>query len=320
MNKVLEKLKGVKVVVIGDLMLDHYIWGDAQRISPEAPVPVVEVSRDSYVPGGAANVALNIASLGGEAILCGTYGNDAAGKLLVERLQEKGIVLSEVFARNDVATIQKTRVIVRNQQLCRLDREEAPKRYVFDDERVKAIEGLIKDADAVIVSDYAKGVVSESLIAIIQEVAKKKGVFTAIDPKPKRRLNFQGFDLMTPNKTESLELSGAHWDHHEAFPKEEICKAIWEKYRSKQLIVTLGGEGMLLSCDGTVVGEVPTFAREVFDVSGAGDTVIASLTMALSRGADLKAAAELANTAAGVVVAKVGTATATPEEILNYHA
>ncbi|MCR5183543.1 MAG: D-glycero-beta-D-manno-heptose-7-phosphate kinase [Opitutales bacterium] len=320
MKAILEKISRLRILVVGDVMLDHYIHGDATRISPEAPVPVVAVSKDRYVTGGAANVALNIRSLGGNAVLCGLCGNDAAGTRLQTILGERGIEYPAAFCRDGLSTIIKSRVVVRNQQLCRIDREQAPADYALEAPEVleKVFEEIDK-ADAVILSDYAKGTIDLRTLTTILERAGDK--LTALDPKPRRRLPFQNVGLITPNRSEAIELADLQNEiRGNDFPAEEVCRRIWEKHRPRELVVTLGADGMLLSREGKIQKRIPTFAREVFDVSGAGDTVIASLTLALAAGVELEAAAHFANTAAGIVVGKFGTATVTPEEILAFDA
>lgn len=320
MENLITSLKGLRVVIIGDIMLDHYVWGDAKRISPEAPVPVIDVSRDSYVPGGAANVALNIAALGGKAILCGRTANDDAGEQLCMALHAAGVSYDPRLARNEAPTILKTRVVVRSQQLCRLDREKTPAEYSLENEEDiwQVVEEKIKHADAIIFSDYSKGVVTSNLVERIQRLTEGRNVFLSMDPKPMRKIPFSGLHLMTPNRAEAIALSRLELEPHEAFPADEVCKALWERYNSKHLVITLGSDGMLLSTEGRAIKCIPTVAKEVYDVSGAGDTVIAALTMALTSGASFESAAQLANLAAGVVISKIGTATATPDEILNY--
>lgn len=315
----LNQFERLRVAVIGDIMLDHYIWGDAERISPEAPVPVIDVNKDTYIPGGAANVALNISSLGGKAILCGSIANDDAGAQLAMQLNTAGVDFDTRFARNEAPTIVKTRIVVRNQQLCRLDREEHPTAYSLENDKESILlEQKLKNIDAVIFSDYGKGIVTEKLISKIQRLTQGQNVLLAMDPKPRRSLKFQGLDLMTPNRLESLALSKIEKDPHHPFPFEEICQALWAQYQTKQLVITLGDQGMLLSERGMLNKLIPTIAQEVFDVSGAGDTVIASLTLALCSGATLEEATRFSNFAAGVVVGKIGTATVTAEELLKY--
>lgn len=319
LTPILESLKGLRMLVVGDVMLDHYIWGDTSRISPEAPVPVVEVARDSHVPGAAANVALNLASLGLEVALAGVIGDDQAGEKLTSLLQQHRIDIEGLVVSPHAPTIQKTRVIVRGQQLCRLDREDAPGQYQLEGE--KLTDQLIShtgDLKGIILSDYAKGVLHDSLIKQLRVTARDRGITLTCDPKPKRLLAMDGMDLITPNRSEALQLAELPTDPHAPYPYREVALRLKERYNPSNLVVTLGAEGMLLQNPAGDLHRLPTFAREVFDVSGAGDTSIAALSAGLSAGYDLESAARLANTAAGVVVGKVGTATVTPEEILDF--
>ncbi len=315
----LGKIRGRRVLVIGDIMLDHYVWGDASRISPEAPVPVVDVTGDSFAAGGAANVALNLASLGGVPTLAGRTGADEGGERVEAILSESGVRRISGFAGSSCPTICKTRIMVRNQQLCRIDREGDLVKYELDSENaLERLELAMGDVDAVLLSDYGKGAISEALIEWVVGRAEDRGVPVALDPKPRRHLRFSGLDLLTPNRAEALELAGYSPQLRGEFPAEEVCARIWERHRPGHLVITLGAEGILLCGEGRPERLIPTYARQVFDVSGAGDTVIASLLLALSAGADLASAARLANLAAGVVVGKVGTASVSAEEILDY--
>jgi D-beta-D-heptose 7-phosphate kinase/D-beta-D-heptose 1-phosphate adenosyltransferase len=317
MKSLLKKISKLHVLVIGDVMLDHYIWGDAQRISPEAPVPVVDVERDTYSAGGAANVALNLASLGAKATIAGFFGRDDAGKRLSGILTQKGI--ATVATPGSGSTIVKTRVLVRRQQLCRLDRESPGHDYAIDPKSIEAtFEKLVRKSDAVIFSDYAKGLLTDELVAKVTGLAREHGKLVAIDPKPRRKLRFHQPDLITPNRKEALQLAGIEQEPHQPFPAAEVCARIYEQYRPKHLVITLSEDGMLLSHNGKAGRVIPTMAREVFDVSGAGDTSIAALTLGLAAGAVLEEAAQFANAAAGVVVGKLGTATVTPEELLEH--
>jgi len=317
LRPLLKKIGHLRILVIGDVMLDHYIWGDATRISPEAPVPVVDIARDSWTAGGAANVALNIAALGASCAVAGFVGKDEAGAKLRDLLQAQKVTV--IPTPGAAATILKTRVMVQHQQLCRLDREAAPDAYQVqagDGERLLKRE--IGNCDAVIFSDYAKGILSDALVARVTQLARAAGKLVALDPKPKRGLAFHGLDLITPNKRESLQLAGMEWAPHTPYPAVEVCARLHELYGTKHLVITLGEDGMLLSSDGRIVKKIPTAAREVYDVSGAGDTALAGLVLALAAGADLETAAHFANAAAGVVVGKLGTATVSPEELLAY--
>lgn len=312
MQELLESVAGRRILVVGDLMLDQYTWGDASRISPEAPVPVVDVARESQVAGGAANVALNLRGLGAEAEVCGWIGQDAAGDTLASLLEAEGIGLDPSFRAQGCTTIVKTRVMVRNQQLCRLDREAPPSGYTFGPEEVARVVARAADADAVIFSDYGKGALSAELVASLAG----RGPVLAMDPKPRRHIAHEGLDLLTPNRGEALQMAGLEVARGDVFPAEEVCRRIFETYAPRNLVVTLGGEGMVVCEGGEVSLRIPTMAREVFDVSGAGDTVIAALTLALAAGAQIGRAARFANLAAGIVVGKVGTATVTPGELL----
>ncbi len=313
----LKKISGLRILVVGDVMLDRYIWGDATRISPEAPVPVVDVSRESWTAGGAANVALNIAALGAKCSVAGYIGSDESGAKLAQSVEAKGIKV--IKTPGTTQTIVKTRVMVQRQQLCRIDRESSPSAYRFTAAQAEALlKKEIAACDAVIMSDYAKGILHDELVACVTRLARSAGKFIALDPKPKRKLAFHGLDLITPNKRESLELAGITPAPGTPFPAAEVCAKLHAHYATKHLVITLGEDGMLLSTDGEIVRTIPTAAREVFDVSGAGDTALASLVLALAAGATLETAAHFANAAAGVVVGKLGTATVTPAELKAY--
>ncbi|MCF7689315.1 MAG: D-glycero-beta-D-manno-heptose-7-phosphate kinase [Cephaloticoccus sp.] len=314
----LKRIARLHVVVIGDVMLDHYIWGDATRISPEAPVPVVNIHRESDTVGGAANVAANIAALGAKVELCGSIGRDKNGDKLRQHLQANHIAYDARFDC-DHPTITKTRVVVRNQQLCRLDSEVHPSLYRQSiARRMRQLVEKVRQADAVILSDYAKGTLSNPLIKRLVTVAHQHGKFIALDPKPSSGLIFAQLDLITPNKKEALEMAGLTPGLDDGIDPQKICHRLWQAHKSRQLVITLGADGMLLSKGGKALKIIPTAARQVFDVSGAGDTVIAALTLAMATGASLETAAHFANAAAGVVVGKFGTATVTPAELLAY--
>ncbi len=316
-QSILEKLPRLRVLVIGDAMLDHYIWGDATRISPEAPVPVVDIARDSYTAGGAANVALNIASLGAHCTLASFIGPDEAGQKLTALLREKNI--TTLPTPGNGATIIKTRVLVQHQQLCRLDRESAPATYAISPDKLTTLfADAIASHDAVILSDYAKGLLTDPLVAEVTRLARASGKFIALAPNPNRPLAFRDLDLLTPNRREAHLLSGIPADPHAPFPAEKICAALHQRFGTRNLVITLSEDGMLISKDGQLGQTIPTAAREVYDVSGAGDTALATLVLALIAGADLPTAAHFSNAASGVVVGKLGTATVTPAELLAY--
>jgi len=313
----LKKIARLRILVVGDVMLDHYIKGDVSRISPEAPVPVVDVSEEFNTAGGAGNVALNIASLGAHCTVAGYFGRDQAGASLRDKLKDHGI--DTLSTPGSGQTILKTRVMARGQQLCRIDREDPPAAYhVTASQAETLLAKQISACDAVILSDYAKGILSDEVIARVTKLAHAAGKFIALDPKPRRHLSFQGLDLITPNKRESLQLAGIKLLPHTPYPAAEVCAKLDKLYGTKNLVITLGEDGMLLSAKGKIQKLIPTAAREVFDVSGAGDTSLAALVLALTAGANLEAAAHFSNAAAGVVVGKVGTATVTPAELTAY--
>jgi len=314
MKELLQQIKGLRVLVIGDVMLDRYVIGEVNRISPEAPVPVLAVSEERSVAGGAANVALNLRSLGAAVEVIGWFGEDERGEELIDLLSQSDVSVDAQFRFSTAPTITKSRVTASNQQICRVDRESSPQYYLPDLEKLG---GLIADkaesVDAVIVSDYGKGFVSDDLLSLVRSSAQ----FLSVDPKPSRPLAYSQSDLLTPNRFEALELAGLSRETRCSFPEEEVVQKIFEKFSPRLLAITLGAEGMLLAKDGNILQTIPTAAREVFDVSGAGDTVIASLSLALAAGQPFERAAEFANLAAGVVVGKVGTANVSPVEILD---
>lgn len=304
----------VSVLVVGDVMLDRYLWGNVRRISPEAPVPVVEVQRESATAGGAANVALNLASLGVRSEVFGVLGNDATGKEVADLLGKSGVALSRKLARGGIKTITKTRIVAQHQQVCRIDWEERPDRYAFSADDIKLLQERLGDHDAVILSDYAKGAIDQRVVDCLVSAAQTQPLFLAMDPKPKRPLNLRGMHLLTPNRGEAIELSGLSSDS--ASPSlEDLCVAIQSKYDPEHLVITLSEDGILLSSRTGDRRRFPTVAREVADVSGAGDTVVATLTAALAARVPPHDAVQIANVAAGLVVAKLGTATVTRSEL-----
>jgi rfaE bifunctional protein kinase chain/domain len=313
MKDLLEQIKSLRILVIGDVMLDRYVIGEVSRISPEAPVPVLSVTDERSVAGGAANVALNVRSLGAKVESVGWFGKDERGDELIDILRSENIEVDQAFRFSTAPTISKSRVTASNQQICRVDRESSSDQY---NPKIGEIDELLqtklKFADAVIVSDYGKGFVTNELLSLVRQSAK----FVSVDPKPCRLLDYAKPDLLTPNRLEALELAGLSRETRDPFPKDEVVARIFERFSPLLLAITLGAEGMLLAKEGRVEQVIPTAAKEVFDVSGAGDTVIASLTLALAAGQSFENAAEFANLAAGVVVGKVGTATVSPSEIL----
>lgn len=315
LERALDAVARVHVVVAGDLMLDRYIWGDASRLSPEAPVPVVRVDRVTAVAGGAANVALNLRALGARVSLFGTFGDDEPGAALADILDHAGVALLPGSRVPGLRTIVKTRVLCRRQQVCRLDIEDSPAAMRRAPADIRAALAAAGSPDALLLSDYAKGLLDTESIALLQSLVPT-GCLVAMDPKPRKGLAYAGLGLLTPNRAEALALADLDDPGAGApFPAEEVCRRIHERHRPARLDVTLGAEGMLLCENGLPLERIPTVAREVFDVSGAGDTVIAALTAALAGGIAYGEAARFANLAAGVVVGKLGTATASPNDL-----
>lgn len=303
-------------------MLDHFIWGRVTRISPEAPVPVVEFERESFMPGGAANVARNITALGGQCDLFGIVGQDANARQLRKLLHDHGVGCQGLLPVRGFHTATKTRIVAQKQQVTRLDREtRGDLQPAVTRKLIEQMDLVLGSADAVSIGDYAKGVITQPLVDTLRERCWAKGRWLSMDPKPSHALDLQDVSLLTPNRKEAFELAGLvdsvrHSNPLEDRPLLQVVDHLLERLRPALLLITLGELGMLLCQRGHKPFHVPTVAQEVFDVSGAGDTVIASFTLAISAGASPVEAAIFSNHAAGIVVGKVGTATVTPDEML----
>lgn len=304
---------GVSLLVVGDVMLDEYLWGDAERISPEAPVPVVHVARESEALGGAGNVVRNVVALGGRCHLCAVIGDDGVGRRVADLLKALGVDPAGLVALEGRPTTRKTRLVARNQQLLRFDRENEDEVSAEDARRLlRQIESTLPFADGVIFEDYAKGVLSESVIRGAMDLLNAAEVPIAVDPKHSLA-PYRGATLVKPNLRETELLSGVRIRSPEDLAR--AVAALREELGEADFVVTRGSSGMTVF-EGDAPGvDVRTAAREVFDVQGAGDTTIAALVLALRAGGSLLEAAVIANAAAGVVLGKVGTATATPEEV-----
>jgi D-glycero-beta-D-manno-heptose-7-phosphate kinase len=310
-----KKMRGRRVIVLGDVMLDEFLWGSVVRISPEAPVPVVEVTRQSYHLGGAGNVAANVCALGGTAVLAGIVGADAAAERVRESLGEAGVQAALVTADAGRPTTIKTRIIAHHQQVVRADRERSDDiTAALEDGLVGRLRGALPSCGALIVSDYQKGVVTPRLMKAVVSLARRRGIPVLVDPKVRHFSLYRGVALVTPNQLETEQVTGIRIRN-----EDDLLAAgarILRKLRCGAALVTRGEQGMSLFEEGRRPLHIPTAAREVFDVTGAGDTVIATVALGLCAGARLHEAAMLANYAAGVVVAKLGTATATPDEVM----
>ncbi len=321
-SQLLAAFQGKRILVIGDLMLDEFLWGKVSRISPEAPVPVVEVVREEYFPGGAANVARNLAEFSKGTRIMGVTGTDRHADHLRELLTGEGIRVDAIQSHACYQTIVKTRVIARQQHVVRIDRE---KRLQLQPEHAAAalaqIEALLPETDAIIVEDYGKGMLSQSFAASVCELAKRAGKIIAVDPNPNNPLAWQHVTVIKPNRAEAFASAGLPPSEPDDSPASdaallEVGRVLSEKWDTENLLITLGEHGVLLFRHDAPPYHAPTRAREVFDVSGAGDTVIALFTLALSAGATSSEAAEIANHASGIVVGKLGTATVSPQELL----
>ena len=314
MKELLMKFKNQKIAVIGDLILDKYIYGEVDRISPEAPVPIVRVSKEKYVPGGAANVAVNISTLGGKSFLFGIVGDDQYNDILLQKIKEINIPTSGILVDSNKTTTRKTRVIGLNQQLLRIDHEST--NYIETHQEEKLINKIktINNLSAILISDYAKGTITKKLMLQLIQFSKENNIFLIIDPKPKHKDWYTGSTLITPNKKEAQEMSGIIIESEDDFIR--AGKELVNKFDSN-VIITAGAGGMYIFERSKEPQHIPTAAKEVYDVSGAGDTVAAAMSISISAGATLIQAAELANRAAGIKVGKSGTAPVFLEELMK---
>lgn len=320
-NTLIRKFQDQTTLVIGDLILDHFLWGSASRISPEAPVPVVLFEREEYMPGGAGNVANNIAALGGHPILLGVVGDDSNQKLLQESLKREGIDSFFPTVEGGRKTAKKTRVVAQRQQVVRVDRESSGN--ICSTTTKKLLDQFYKHlpkTSTVILTDYAKGLLTQELVSAVIEACNQANVLLCFDPKPSHKIDFKGVSWLTPNRKETFELAKVadrtfHSDPLKDTNLQLAITTVQRLYQPKYLLSTLGEGGMLLSIPDGSQYHIPTLAQTVFDVSGAGDTVIATLALALQSGAMPQEAVEIANQAAGIVVGKLGTATVSVEEL-----
>jgi D-beta-D-heptose 7-phosphate kinase/D-beta-D-heptose 1-phosphate adenosyltransferase len=311
----IDRFPTTRVLIVGDIVLDHYIWGKVTRISPEAPVPVVNVTRENFLLGGAANVANNIQALGGAVSVCGVIGRDEAGKQLFHLLNKQGISTNGIIVDPARPTTIKTRVIAHSQQVVRFDRETKERieqdthRRIFDHVGRQVKEGL----DAIVLSDYCKGMVTSDLVRDIVKLARKHKVIVCVDPKVSHFGMYNGVTILTPNINEASLGSKIEIDNERSLLKAGTL--LLKRLKCEAVLITRGEQGMSLFEHGGRVTHIPTVAREVFDVTGAGDTVISTLTLGMAAGASMVDAARISNYAAGIVVGVVGTAIVKPDEL-----
>ncbi|GBE30837.1 MAG TPA: D-glycero-beta-D-manno-heptose-7-phosphate kinase [Bacteroidetes bacterium] len=315
-KKVLERMRDKRVVVIGDFMLDRYIWGEVSRISPEAPVVVVEANEDAQRPGGAGNVVLNLTSLGASCDAIGLIGDDENGRNLVQLLEQHGANTEGMIVANDRPTTVKTRVIAGNQQLLRVDREKKGEAAVnVQGQLVERVRGAIESADAVILQDYNKGLLTASLIRETIAVASEYDVPVMVDPKSNHFFEYQHATLFKPNLREAENALGV--ELHKTAEVEQACRELKDRLQAEAVLITRGSQGMMLLDGDNNPVHVEPKPRRISDVSGAGDTVISTITLAMISGLDGAKAVRLATHAAEYVVGRVGVVPITPEDLLN---
>jgi D-glycero-beta-D-manno-heptose-7-phosphate kinase len=314
--KAVRAFRGKRILVIGDIMLDRFIWGSVTRISPEAPVPVVEIKSETMCLGGAANVSVNVRSLGGCPVPFGVVGDDFVGKTVQSEFRKMGVPVKGLVVDKERPTSTKTRIIAHQQQICRTDREQrTPISAAIQAKVFHAFRNLLDSAEAVVVSDYAKGMITASLMKQILPLARSARKIVCVDPKSSDLAVYRPATVITPNKMEAEQATGI-----KISVKHDLVRAgrrILDQTRAEYLIITQGESGMALFEGDSPVIQIPTVAREVFDVTGAGDTVVSTLALSLAAGLSIQEAAVLSNIAAGIVVGKLGTASATPREIIS---
>ncbi|MDP9097967.1 MAG: bifunctional ADP-heptose synthase [Verrucomicrobiota bacterium] len=321
LKEILDRAGTKRILVIGDLMLDEFVWGRVKRISPEAPVPVVEVTGESFYPGGAANVARNLREFVGHVAVVGMFGSDRGGRQLRELMEKQKIETKSAVEDPGFPTIVKTRIIARNQQVVRVDREQLRSPTPAQvSEIVRNVKRQLAKTDAIIFEDYGKGFLAGELVRRICDEALAAGKIVTGDPNPHHPIEWKSVTAVKPNRNEAFLAAGLSSSDPASTPMKDkpLLKAgevLLEKWQTKLVLITLGEQGMMLFERGNKPHHIPTKARQVFDVSGAGDTAIALFTLALSCEATSVEAAEIANHASAVVVGKVGTATVTPEEL-----
>jgi rfaE bifunctional protein kinase chain/domain len=322
LQRILDRASSKRIMVIGDLMLDEFVWGKVGRISPEAPVPVVEVTGESFYPGGAANVARNLRELVDHVAIIGLLGKDRCGQQLRELLAERKIDISNTVEDETFRTIVKTRIIARHQQVVRVDRERSAGLSAAQIKQVvAAVRKNIPETDAIIFEDYGKGFLTTELVSQIAHEACTAGKIVAADPNPRHSVDWRGATVVKPNRAEAFLAAGIPWRDPDDAPAEDVDlrragETLLEKWETSYVLITLGEHGMMLFQQKEAPHYIPTKARQVFDVSGAGDTAIALFTLGLACEATPIEAAEIANHGSAVVVSKLGTATVTRDELI----
>jgi len=312
----LNRFETTRILVVGDLMRDIFIWGKVKRISPEAPVPVVEVERETEMLGGAANVANNLVVLGAKVYIAGVVGDDQVGKSLIRELRAKEVRLKAVISEPNRATTIKTRIIAHSQQVVRFDRESNKQiSQKSQSQIIKALEKILPQVDLALISDYAKGVINPRFLSLFFPLARKYNKKILVDPKPANLFFYQGADIITPNHIEAGNAVGIETETDQGV--EKAGRILLERLSASAILITRGEEGISLIERNQPARHIPTVARQVYDVTGAGDTVLSALGVALASGLDLYSATVLANLSAGIGVAKLGTSVVSREELLQ---
>jgi D-beta-D-heptose 7-phosphate kinase/D-beta-D-heptose 1-phosphate adenosyltransferase len=316
LKKIIGNFKDARVLVIGDLILDEFLWGEVSRISPEAPVPVVWVRTESFMPGGASNVANNLKSLGANVYLAGVIGDDERGAILKGELMRSGVNVEGVIIDGSRPTTLKTRVVAHHQQVVRIDKERVETLSDRIASKIIAyVKEKIKDLDAVIIEDYGKGVITPKLLGRVIPLARSHKKIISVDPKEEHFRYYRGVSVITPNNHEASKAVG--FEITDTATLKKAGAKLIGRVNCSIALVTLGEKGMAVFQRGRPMKHIPTVAQEVYDVSGAGDTVIAAYTLCLASGADPVQAAHISNCAAGIVVGKVGIAVVTPDELIE---
>ena len=321
-QEILDRFSTQRILVVGDVMLDWFIWGSVSRISPEAPVPVVEVQEEDRYPGGAANVARNLIPFGATVELAGLYGDDPDGRLLIQTLEKHGIGFTHCLEKPAFQTITKTRVVAQHQQVVRIDREK--NQSLEGEEEARFIEKLctiLPEVDGLIIEDYGKGLITEDLAGHLIREASHHGLVITVDPKPGNPISWKGVTTVKPNRLEAFACAGRKDLHRDALvdpledePLLEVGRILRERWECDHVLLTLGEQGMILFSENDP-HLIPARAREVYDVSGAGDTAIALYTLGLCAGLSPEKAAEISNLASSIVVGKLGTSPIEKEEL-----
>jgi rfaE bifunctional protein kinase chain/domain len=312
--RLLSNFSKSRVMVLGDVMLDRYLWGNVDRISPEAPVPVVSVTRETTSLGGAANVAANVRALGAEVILLGVVGKDITAELFKSNLAENDLRASGLLVDEDRPTTVKTRIVAHNQQVARIDRESTGEiSAALVEQMIQKVTKSAKDIDGIIISDYGKGVITYELLSAVIPLAREEGIFIAVDPKEVHFMNYREVSVITPNHHEAGFISGKKITSEAVLA--DVGWNLMDLLSLESLLITRGEKGMALFEKNRALTLIPARAKTVYDVTGAGDTVIATLAVARTAGANMQEAAIFANAAAGLAVAQFGTARITRNEL-----